>query len=126
MTRQIESRAVARRRNWTIAAAGIGAAIAVFGPAWMAKSAEESLRLGMVAPISGPLAKLGQETVIGSEIAVELINEAGGIKGRKLELVTADTPTPDQAKSAVERLINSDKIKIVVGNYGSSLAIAAR
>jgi branched-chain amino acid transport system substrate-binding protein len=87
--------------------------------------AQEALRIGMLAPTSGPLAKLGQETVIGSEIAAELINEAGGVKGRKLELVIADTPTPDQAKSAVERLVNRDQIRILTGNYGSSLAIAA-
>lgn len=87
--------------------------------------AEDSIRIGLVAPLSGPLAKLGQETVIGAEIAAELVNESGGINGKKIELVTADTPTPDQAKSQVERLVTQEGLKVITGNYGSSLAIAS-
>jgi branched-chain amino acid transport system substrate-binding protein len=92
---------------------------------WPALAVDKVLRIGMVAPISGPLAKLGQETVIGSQIAADMTNERGGIGGKKVALVVADTPTPDLAKSAVERLATSDKLKVIVGNYGSSLAIAA-
>lgn len=87
--------------------------------------AQDTIRIGLVAPLSGPLAKLGQETVIGAQIAAELVNEAGGIKGKNIELVTADTPTPDQAKSQVERLVTQEGLKVITGNYGSSLAIAS-
>lgn len=110
---------VSRRRALLAAALASG----VLGP--LAAHAADELRIGMVAPISGPLAKLGQETVIGSQIAVDMINEQGGVNGKKVALVVADTPTPDLAKSAVERLVTGEKLKVIVGNYGSSLAIAA-
>lgn len=83
------------------------------------------IRIGMVHPLSGSLAQIGQEAAFGSRVAVDLINEAGGIDGRKVELVEADAPTPDQAKAAVERLITRDGLKIIMGTYGSSNAIAA-
>lgn len=110
---------LSRRR--LILSAAAGASTLTLG---IAHAADE-VRIGMVAPISGPLAKLGQETVIGSQIAVDIINETGGLGGKKVSLVVADTPTPDLAKSAVERLATSENIKVIVGNYGSSLAIAA-
>ena len=97
-------------------------ALSLFG---LSASNAADLRIGMVAPISGPLAKLGQETVIGSQIAVDIINEQGGVNGQKVVLTVADTPTPDLAKSEVERLVLNEKIKAIVGNYGSSLAIAS-
>ncbi len=105
-----------------VAATAIVSGLAAAGTA---QAADDALRIGMVAPMSGPLAKIGQETVIGSQIAVEIVNERGGVNGKKVVLVVADTPTPDLAKSAVERLITGDKLKVIVGNYGSSLAIAA-
>ena len=102
-------------------------ATAIFGLSLLGLSPSNAadLRIGMVAPISGPLAKLGQETVIGSQIAVDIINEQGGVNGQKVVLTVADTPTPDLAKSEVERLVLNEKIKAIVGNYGSSLAIAS-
>ena len=100
-------------------------AAAFAAAAFTGAGAQETLRIGLLGPLSGPLAKLGQETVIGAQIAAQMTNERGGVNGRQVEFVTADTPTPDLAKSQVERLVTQEGLKVIAGNYGSSLAIAS-
>ncbi|XUJ36230.1 ABC transporter substrate-binding protein [Bradyrhizobium japonicum] len=55
-------------------------------------------------PLTGGLALLGNENLNGARIAVDMINEKGGIAGKKVELVQGDASTPDKAQSEAERL----------------------
>ncbi|TAM59765.1 amino acid-binding protein [bacterium] len=83
------------------------------------------IKVGAVFPFSGPLALLGQDSFDGANVAMEMINAKGGVDGRKLEWVKADSPNAEQANSQAERLISQQGLKILMGSYASPIAVAA-
>ncbi len=85
----------------------------------------EEIRIGILNPLSGPLAPLGQDSTLGAELAAELVNERGGVAGRKVTLVKADAPTATAAVTEANRLITQEGVRIIAGAYGSSIALAA-
>jgi len=87
--------------------------------------AAETIRIGALFPYTGPLALLGQETFNGAIIAEEMVNEKGGIGGKKIEWVKADGVDPKKAMTECERLIAVEKVKLIYGTYSSSLSFAA-
>jgi branched-chain amino acid transport system substrate-binding protein len=87
--------------------------------------AQDVWRIGAVYPLSGPMALLGNHDMNGIELATEIINERGGIAGKKIKLIKADTPTPEAAQSETERLINVEKLNFIFGTYSSSLSFVA-
>jgi len=84
----------------------------------------ETFRLGVIYPLSGDLAKFGQEEIKGVQIAADLLNAAGGINGKMIELVQADAPTADAATAEAERLITVEKVNAIMGSYSSGVAYA--
>jgi branched-chain amino acid transport system substrate-binding protein len=86
--------------------------------------AQEAIRIGVLLPFTGPLAKNGIENWEAMQIARDMINERGGINGRKVEYVQGDATTPNAAISETERLITKDGIKITTGSFASPIAIA--
>lgn len=85
---------------------------------------KDPIRIGLIEPLTGSLARLGAEEVRGADIAIDEINAAGGINGRPVEWVRADAPTPDAAVSEAERLINVEGVKVIMGSYSSGVAYA--
>ena len=72
------------------------------------------IRIGVLAPITGPLATPGAEMVDGMKMFWEMNKYTAG--GRKIELVTADTPcTPDQALTQARRLALQEKVHFLIG-----------
>src|SRR5207237_7716641 len=61
----------------------------------------------------------------GFEIVRDLINERGGVMGKKLAFAVADAPDPTAAASEANRLITRESVKIVTGTYSSRLCGAA-
>ena len=96
------------------------AAVPGGGPA----SAQEPIRIGVLLPFTGPFAKGGLEDWTAMEIAREMINERGGINGRKIEYLRGDAVNPNAAISEAERLITQDKVTITTGSFASPFAIA--
>lgn len=86
---------------------------------------ESMLRLGALFPVSGTNALLGEESWRGVQIATDLRNAAGGVAGKKIELVFADVPDVNTATSEARRLVFNKNIKLGLGTYGSSLCLAA-
>lgn len=82
------------------------------------------LKVGGMAPFTGPLAEAAKLQRYAAEWAVEEINEAGGIKslgGVKIEIVWGDTEAdPSVAASEAERLITAEKVVCIVGAYMSA------
>ncbi len=87
--------------------------------------AEETVKVGIILPITGEKAKFGEIEKKSFEMALEEINAAGGVKGKKLEFIFEDdTGRPDVARSAAEKLITKDKVVMLGGGYGSSETFA--
>lgn len=88
-------------------------------------AAQDSIKVGIILPLTGGQAAFGEIEKNSFEMAVEEINAAGGIKGKKLELIFEDdTGKPEVARSAAEKLINKDKVVMLGGGYGSSETFA--
>ncbi len=85
--------------------------------------------VGSVQPLTGGFAVFGQDGKLGAEIAIQHINEAGGIKsmgGIKLKLVSEDAGgTPDTAKLATESMISKNHPVAILGEYISRFVMAA-
>lgn len=92
-----------------------------------AHAADESgpIRIGWLSSLTGPLSSAAIAENQGVQFAVEEINNAGGINGRKLELLTRDTAgDPTKAVSYAKQLAYDDKVSFIIGpvNSGESLA----
>jgi branched-chain amino acid transport system substrate-binding protein len=82
------------------------------------------IKVGVIGPF-----KLtpGRDIQEASTLAVEEINAAGGVLGRKLQLVFAETEqSPEKGKTAVERLLFVDKVDVIIGEHRSEVAIAVQ
>lgn len=79
-------------------------------------AAKKSHVIGGIFPLTGYLSWLGEYKKKGSELKVELINEAGGVKGTPLKLVVYDDQSsPEQAAKIAQRLITKDKAIVLIG-----------
>lgn len=83
---------------------------------------EETVRIGCVFPLSGGNALLGEESLRGAQLAINEVNEAGGLWGKQIELIIADAPDVTAGQTETERLITKEKLQLVFGAYSSSLA----
>lgn len=82
------------------------------------------IRIGAIYPLSGPQAGGGREEYHGLQIAAQLVNLDGGIRGRSVRFVTANAPSADAAPAAVDGL-KRQGVSIVAGSYGSTISIPA-
>jgi branched-chain amino acid transport system substrate-binding protein len=86
-----------------------------------------TLKVGVVHPITGPLAEPGQACRLGAQMAADAINAAGGIKalgGAKLELLLGDTQTkPDVGRAEAERVVNQGA-QMLMGSFDSGSTAA--
>jgi branched-chain amino acid transport system substrate-binding protein len=88
--------------------------------------AQGSIKVGVVTPLSGTYAPIGKQVRWGAELAVKHINAAGGVNGRKFELVFEDEEAnPPVAVRKAEKLLQQDKVDLLTGtvNSGSTLAV---
>ncbi|MCR6655815.1 MAG: ABC transporter substrate-binding protein [Opitutus sp.] len=86
--------------------------------------AQDTIKIGEYASLTGKEASLGQSSHQGTILAVERINAAGGVLGRKLELITEDTQSkPGESGTAVRKLISRDKVVAILGEVASSRSL---
>lgn len=85
----------------------------------------EAFKIGAVTPVTGMAAYIGEDEVRGIEIAVEEINEAGGVLGREVVVIYEDNEmNPDKSVLAVTKLIEIDKVNAIVGFYSTASVMA--
>jgi branched-chain amino acid transport system substrate-binding protein len=85
-------------------------------------SAADTIKVGIVLPLTGSQAAFGEIEKLSFDLALEEINGAGGIKGKKLEfLMEDDTGRPEVGRSVAEKLITKDKVVMLGGGYSSSV-----
>ena len=88
--------------------------------------AAESIKVGIILPLTGSQAKFGEIEKRSFEMAAEEINGKGGVNGKQLELLFEDdTGKPDVGRAAVEKLISRDKVPVLTGGYASAVTQAA-
>src|SRR5689334_20407308 len=92
----------------------VAAGILLAFAASSAVRAQEPIKIGVILPLTGPAAAIGQEDLKGIQLAV---GEAGGaIAGRPIELVIADDQnTPNVGLTEARRLVENEKVAAVVG-----------
>ena len=86
--------------------------------------AEDTIKIGVLEPFTGPWAKNGNESYVAMEIARDMINEKGGVGGKKIVYIRGDAPDPSAGKSEAERIITQEGVKLITGTYASPLGIA--
>jgi branched-chain amino acid transport system substrate-binding protein len=105
---------------WKTVAAAF-AAYLVIGTA----AAQEPIRIGVTQPLTGAFAASGNYVTQGAKMAEEHINAAGGVLGRKIQLVVEDNKSnPTEAVATAEKLIAKDKVPVLMGAWSSTLTLA--
>jgi branched-chain amino acid transport system substrate-binding protein len=115
---QTSRRSLLKHSAATLAAASLGGRLA--------RAQEPAIRIGVIYDLSGPFAAAGSVAcAIGAQIAIDLVNEKGGVAGKyKVEPINADSQSKvDAAINEVERLLGQEKVEIVLGVYASAAAV---
>src|SRR5690348_14120957 len=117
-----------RRRDVIKAAGGI-AATAAFGAVPLRGYAADPVNIGALYPVTGSMAQIGVGCVAAAKLAVDMVNDAGGIKslgGAKLNLITSDVQSDTTVtRTETDRLITSNKLSAIHGCFASALTLIA-
>ncbi|OGM95115.1 hypothetical protein A2524_03455 [Candidatus Wolfebacteria bacterium RIFOXYD12_FULL_48_21] len=109
-----------------IITAAVVAVVALVGGYVMYQGSAEAnvVKIGVIGTLTGNAAYFGQQELRGVELARDEINKNGGINGKKVELIVEDSEaSPAKAVSAVQKLIEIDKVKYIVGDSWNSTVI---
>jgi len=88
-------------------------------------SAQGTIKIGVTQPLTGAFAASGNYVAQGAKIAEEEINKAGGVLGKKIQLIVEDNKSnPTEAVATAEKLIVKDKVPVMLGAWSSTLTLA--
>ncbi|HBZ68632.1 MAG TPA: ethanolamine utilization protein EutJ, partial [Deltaproteobacteria bacterium] len=108
---------------------GLGAALLACGPGGGGSGDGKTaapIKIGHFASLTGDTATFGQSTDRGIRMAIEQINEAGGVLGRPLELISEDDRSvTEEARTAAQKLLQRDQVVALLGEVASSRSLAA-
>lgn len=111
------------KRLWIRTALGAAAAAALTGGAWAQQG--QPVKIGLLATLEGPFAAGGADGMRGAELAV--IQRGGTVAGRKIEVIKASSDAkPDVAVNATRKLVEQDKVDIMVGPLSGGEGIAVK
>jgi len=125
----MSKKGITRRRfvGGTVAAAGLTGASTIFGP-WKHNTAyaqNKPIKLGLTCDASGQYGDSGQDDLRGIKMAIDEFNAKGGVLGRKIAFVTADTETtPATGSRVAERFITREDCTVLIGAVHSGVANA--
>jgi branched-chain amino acid transport system substrate-binding protein len=102
---------------------GATAAAAAFGFPAISRGQSDTIRIGHLTPRTGFLGPLGEFAVQAADMAVAEANAAGGVNGRKIELLKEDSVNPQTASTKAERMIERDKVACIIGEISSASAL---
>jgi branched-chain amino acid transport system substrate-binding protein len=111
----------------TLLKAGLAVGVLqVASPFVLRARAADVVKIGLDNPLTGALAGLGKNELIGCQLAVEQINAKGGILGRDVELIVEDSTSSDAGTAVLKarKLIDGDKVDFLLGNNNSALSLA--
>jgi ABC-type branched-subunit amino acid transport system substrate-binding protein len=99
---------------------GAATALGITGFPYISYGQSDMIRIGHLTPRTGFLGPLGEFAVQAADMAVDEINAAGGVNGRKIELLKEDSVNPQTASTKAERMIERDKVACIVGEISSA------
>lgn len=108
----------------------LATALSVVAPSAMAQApaapGAQPIRLGLILPLTGGSADMGNSARVGAQVAVEEINAVGGFLGRKFELVIRDDQAnPDTGLAHAEELVLKEKVNATIGFCNTGVAMKA-
>jgi branched-chain amino acid transport system substrate-binding protein len=116
------------KNRWILAAAAAACA-ATLSPLAHAQGqgvTKDEIVVGTIQDLSGPLAGYGKQIRLGMNLRIDELNEQGGVHGRKIKLLVEDSGyDPKRAVLAAQKLVNQDKIFVMVGHIGTAQNNAA-
>jgi branched-chain amino acid transport system substrate-binding protein len=109
-------------RNLIFTALGAVLSASLLGTA---AGAQDTIKIGVTQPLTGAFAASGNYVAQGAKIAEEEINKAGGVLGKKIQLIIEDNKSnPTEAVATAEKLIVKDKVPVMLGAWSSTLTLA--
>ena len=114
-----DQKASAGRR--TLLKAGAASALALGFPS-IIRAQADTIKIGHLTPLTGFLGALGGWAVQGMHMAVDDINAAGGIMGKKLEVMSEDSVNPATAATKAQRMLERDGATVLIGEINSGSA----
>ena len=114
-----------RVRRFAFTALVLLLGLGVFIAGSSAQTLSGEYKIGILEPLTGPLAFEGKRHLEGYEIVRDMINERGGVMGKRLVFAVADATDPTAAASEANRLITREGVKIITGTFSSRLCGAA-
>lgn len=115
---------ISRRRLLTTASAGAVLAASPFRINLL-QAQEATIKVGFPVPLTGPYGTEAQDQVRAAEVAIAEFNEAGGLNGRKAELLVRDDKlNPGEAATRTLELIEKEKVNFIVGSLSASVQLA--
>ena len=82
----------------------------------------EKIKIGHLTPLTGFLGALGAYAQLGMRMAVEEINQAGGVMGRQLDVMSEDSVNPATAATKAQRMLEQDGALVLMGETNSASA----
>lgn len=103
----------------------IGVCIVAMLALSLAGVCQETVKIGVILPLTGSQAAFGEALKNGYLIALDEINSKGGVLGKKVELdIYDDQSKPDQAVQGVSKLADQDRVPLILGSYSSESTMA--
>jgi len=125
MTKKVtKAGTISRRRLLTAASAGAVLATSPFRINPL-QAQEAPIKIGFPVPLTGPYGAEAQDQVRAGQLAVAQFNDAGGLNGRKAELVVRDDKlNPGEAATRTLELVEKEKVNFVVGSLSAAVQLA--
>jgi branched-chain amino acid transport system substrate-binding protein len=107
-------------RRTLIKGAGAAAAVGITSFPYISYGQSDVIRIGHLTPRTGFLGPLGEFAVQAVDMAIDEINAAGGVNGRKVEALKEDSVNPQTASTKAERMVERDKVACIIGEISSA------
>src|SRR6478752_5858997 len=110
------------RRTLLKAGAAFAGASAIGSPAILSAQAAR-IKIGHLVPLTGFLGAIGSYAQLGVKLAAEEINQAGGIMGKQIDLMSEDSVNPATASTKAQRMIEQDGAAVLLGEISSASSL---
>src|ERR1700686_4358799 len=110
------------RRTLLKASAAFAGASTLGFPA-ISHGQSEKIKIGHLTPLTGFLGALGTYATLGMKLAVEEINQGGGVMGRQLDVMSEDSVNPATAATKAQRMFEQDGATVLIGEINSAAAL---